>query len=57
MVVIIGMWGEPAVAEASVMLQQPGVHHVFSQEVVPRLWDPGSGRLYRLLGGVRVGGG
>ena len=24
------MWGEPAVAEASLTLQQPDVHHVFS---------------------------
>ena len=32
-------------------LQQPEVHHVFSQEVVPGSRDPGSGGLHRLLGG------
>ena len=29
-VVIIGMQGKPAVAEADVMLQEPEVRHVFS---------------------------
>ena len=45
------MPGEPKAAEAGVMLQQPEVHHVFSQEVVPGSRDPGSGGLHRLLGG------
>ena len=50
-VVIIGMRGEPAVAEAGVTLQQPEAHHVCSpREVVPGSWDPGSGRLHRLPG-------
>ena len=35
MVVIIGMWAEPAAAEASVTLQQPEVHHVFSRGTCP----------------------
>ena len=31
MVVIIGMWDEPVVAEAGMTLQQPEVHRVFSR--------------------------
>ena len=45
------MRGEPAVAEASVSLQQHEVCCVFSQEVVPASRDPGSGGLHRFLGG------
>ena len=44
------MRGEPAAEEASMMLQPPEVHHVFSWEVVPGSQDPGSGRLHRLPG-------
>ena len=39
-VVIIGMWGEPATAEAGVMLQLPEVHHVFSQGSCPWVTGP-----------------
>ena len=39
-VVIIGMRCEPAVAEASLMLQQPEVHCMFSQGSCP--WITGS---------------
>ena len=35
-----GMWGEPAVAEAGLTLQQPVVHHVLSQGSCP--WIKGS---------------
>ena len=49
-VVLIGMRDEPAVAEAGMMLQQPEVLRVFSQELVPESPDPGSGRLHRLPG-------
>ena len=45
------MRGEPAAAEAGVTLQQPEVHRVFSQEVIPGSRDPGSGGLHRLPGG------
>ena len=34
------MWGEPAVAEASVMLQQPEVHRVFSGKSCPWITGP-----------------
>ena len=51
MVVIIGMWGKPAAAEASVTLQQPETRHVFSRGSFPASWDPGSGGLHRLLAG------
>ena len=45
------MRGKPGVAEASIMLQQPG-HNVCSPgEVVPGSQDPGSGGLHRLPGG------
>ena len=37
------MWGEPAAAEASVMLKQPEVHCVFSQGNCP--WIMGSWQL------------
>ena len=46
-----GMWGEPAAAEANMMLQQPEVLCVVSWGVVPGSRDPGSGRLHRLPGG------
>ena len=45
------MWHKPAVAEASVMLQQPEECHVFSLDAVPGSRDPGSGGLHRLPGG------
>ena len=40
------MWGEPAVAEPNLTLQQPEAHLCSPGEVVP-----GSGGLHRLLGG------
>ena len=39
-VVITGMWGEPAAAEASVTLQQPEACCVFSQESCPWIMGP-----------------
>ena len=39
-VVIIGMQGEPAVAEAGMTLQQPEAHHVFSRESCPWITGP-----------------
>ena len=50
-VVIIVMWGEPAVAEPKVMLQQLRHTECSPEEVVPGSWDPGSGELHRLPGG------
>ena len=44
------MWGEPVAAEASVTLQQPEAHPVFSRGTFPGSWGPGSGRLHRLWG-------
>ena len=44
------MWGEPAAAEASITLQQPEAHSVFSREVVPVSRDPGRGGLHSLPG-------
>ena len=35
-----GMWGEPAVAEASVTLHQPEAHHVFSRGSCPWITGP-----------------
>ena len=35
-----GVWGEPAVAEASVMLHQPEAHRVFSWESCPWIAGP-----------------
>ena len=40
MVVIIGMWGKPVVAEAAVMLHQPEVHRVFSWGSCPWISGP-----------------
>ena len=40
MVVILGMRGKPAVAEASVMLHQPEVPHVFSRGSCPWITGP-----------------
>ena len=54
MVVIIGMQGEPAVAEASMTLQQPEAHHVFSWGSCPRITGPWHGGLHRLPGGGGV---
>ena len=45
------MWGKPVVAEASMTLHQPEVAVCSPGEVVPGLWDPGSGGLHRLPGG------
>ena len=46
------MWDEPVAAEASMTLQKPEAHCVFSsREVVPGSHDPGSGGLHRLAGG------
>ena len=39
-VVIIGMGGEPAAAEASVTLQQPEARHVFSRGSCPWITGP-----------------
>ena len=39
-VVIIGMQGEPAVAEVSLMLQQPEACCVFSQGSCPQITGP-----------------
>ena len=39
-VVIIGMRGKPAAAEASVMLQQPEAFHVFSRGSCPCITGP-----------------
>ena len=47
-----GMWGEPGVAEAGMMLQQPeACPNCSPGEDVPGSRDPGSGGLHRLLGG------
>ena len=40
MVVIIGMRDEPEAAEAAMTLQQPEVHHVFSQGTCPWIMGP-----------------
>ena len=45
------MRGEPAAAEATMTWHQTEVRRVFSWEVVPGSWDPGSGGLHRLPGG------
>ena len=50
MVVITGMQGEPAVAEADMTLQKHEACRVFSGEVVPGSRDPGSGGLHRFPG-------
>ena len=39
-VVIIGMWGDPVAAEASVMLKQPEVRYVFSWGSCPWITGP-----------------
>ena len=39
-IVIIGMWGEPAVAETNVTLQQPEARHVFSWGSCPWILVP-----------------
>ena len=39
-VVIIGMWGKPAEAEAGVTLQQPEARHAFSRGSCPRITGP-----------------
>ena len=50
-VVIIGMWGEPAEAEAGVTLQQPEVHRVFSQGSCPWIMGPWQWRAAQAPGG------
>ena len=40
MLVIIGMWGEPAAAEANMALQQPEAHRVFSWGICPWITGP-----------------
>ena len=40
MVVIVGMQGGPAVAEAGVIVQQPEARHVFSLENWPWITGP-----------------
>ena len=47
-----GLWGESAVAEASVMLQQHEVAMCSTGEAVLGSRDPGGGGLHRLPGGV-----
>ena len=46
------MRGEPAAAEAGVLLHQPEVAVCSPGEVVPGSRDPGSGGLHRLPGGA-----
>ena len=53
-VVIIGMRGEPAAAEAGMSLQKPERTVCSRGELVPGSWDPGSGGLHRLPGGVQI---
>ncbi len=52
-VVIIGMQGEPAVAEASVTLRQPEVHRAFSRGSCPWITGPWQ---WRAGQGPRKGG-
>ena len=40
MVVIFGMQGKPAAAEANVTLQQPEAHHAFSRGTCPWIMGP-----------------
>ena len=56
MVVIIGMQGEPAAAEASVTLQQPEACHVFSRGTCPWITGPWQWRAAQAQGGVCVCG-
>ena len=44
------MWGEPAVAEAGMKLQQPEVHLVFSQGSCPWIMGPWQWRAAQALG-------
>ena len=50
-VVIIGMRGKPAAAEASMMLQQPEVCHVFSRGSCPWITGPWQWRAAQAPGG------
>ena len=54
MVVIIGMQGEPAVAEAGVRLQQPEMCRVFSRESCPLITGPWQGRAAQAPFGVWI---
>ena len=51
MVVIIGMQGEPAVAEAGETLQQPEVCYVFSRGSCPWITGPWQWRAAQAPGG------
>ena len=53
-VVIIGMRGEPAAAEASVTLQQPEVHRVFSKGTCPWITGPWQWHATQAPGGVWI---
>ena len=44
------MWGEPAVTEASVMLQQPEAHHMFSWGSRPWITGPWQWRAAQIPG-------
>ena len=57
MVVIMGMWGDPGVAEASVMLQQPEARHVFSWRSCPWISGPWQWRTAQAPGGRAGQGG
>ena len=54
-VVITGMWGEPAVAEASVTFQQPEACRVFSQGSCPWISGPWQWQAAQAPGGGGVG--
>ena len=54
MVVIIGMQGKPAVAEAGVTLQQPEARRAFSQGSCPWITGPWQWRAAQASGGVWV---
>ena len=54
MVVIIGMWGRPTVAEAVMTLQQAEVQHVFSQGTCPWIMGPWQWRVTRAPRGVWI---
>ena len=48
----VRMWGEPAAAEAGMILQQPEARRAFSQGSCSWNTGPGSGGLHRLPGGA-----
>ena len=55
MVVIIGMWGQPEVAEADVTLQQPEARRVFSRGSCPWIMGPWQWRAAQAPGRGGVG--